>query len=98
MPANVVQQLAGKASTIALTLQATSDTPSQITVECDFQSLGGCGRHRFDVTRLKSDALFQIRLNPASSGASAGKLIINSDVDGKGSGVNVYAIRILPGQ
>jgi hypothetical protein len=98
VPANVVQQLAGKASTIALTLQATSDTPSQITVECDFQSLGGCGRHRFDVTRLKSDALFQIRLNPASSGASAGKLIINSDVDGKGSGVNVYAIRILPGQ
>ncbi|KAA0699401.1 hypothetical protein DTW90_08370 [Neorhizobium sp. P12A] len=98
VPANVVQQMAGKASTIALTLQATSDTPSQITVECDFQSLGGCGRHRFDVTRLKSDALFQVRLSQASASASAGKLIINSNVDGKGSGVNVYAIRVLPGE
>jgi hypothetical protein len=97
VPANVVQQIAGKPSTIALTLQATSDTPSQITIECDFQSLGNCGRHRFDVSRLKNDALFQIQLK-ASSAATAGKLIINTDVDGKGSGVNVYAIRVLPGQ
>jgi hypothetical protein len=97
VPANVVQQLAGKPSTIALTLQATSDTPSQITIECDFQSLGNCGRHRFDVSRLKSDALFQVRLTPSSAPA-AGKLIINTDVDGKGGGVNLYAIRVLPGQ
>jgi hypothetical protein len=47
---------------------------------------------------LKSDALFQVRLSQASASASAGRLIINSNVDGKGSGVNVYAIRVLPGE
>jgi hypothetical protein len=98
VPANVLQQLAGKASTVALTLQATSDSPMQITVECDFQSLGGCGRHRFDVTRDKSDALFQVRFDRSLAPTTSGRLIINSDVDGKGRGVNIYAIRILPGQ
>jgi hypothetical protein len=42
VPADVLQQLAGKSSTIAITLQSTSDEPTQITVECDFQSLGDC--------------------------------------------------------
>jgi hypothetical protein len=98
IPANVLQQMAGKASTIALTLQATSQTPTQITVECDFQSLGSCGRHRFDVTRERSDALFQIKIDKSQTTAGSGKLIINSDVDGKAQGVNIYAIRILPGE
>nr|WP_210318899.1 hypothetical protein [Rhizobium paranaense] len=98
VPANVLQQLAGKSSTIALTLQSTSDTPTQITVECDFGSLGSCGRHRFDVTRQKTDALFQVRYDRSLAPTAPGHLIINSDVDGKARGINIYAIRVLPGQ
>ncbi|MGV1790400.1 hypothetical protein [Rhizobium sp. A37_96] len=98
VPANVLQQMAGKASTIALTLQSTSDAPTQITVECDFGSLGRCGRHRFTVSRQKTDALFQVQFDRSLAPTSAGHLIINSDVDGKARGVNVYAIRVLPGQ
>jgi hypothetical protein len=96
VPADVLIKAAGRALTVALTLQSTSDTPTQITVECDFKAVGGCGRHRFDVTRQKSDALFQIHLD--KSQASAGNFIINSDVDGKAQGVNLYAIRVLPEQ
>jgi hypothetical protein len=96
VPADILTKAAGRALTVALTLQSTSDTPTQITVECDFKAVGGCGRHRFDVTRQKSDALFQIHLD--KSQASAGNFIINSDVDGKAQGVNLYAVRVLPEQ
>ncbi|AYG65116.1 MULTISPECIES: hypothetical protein [unclassified Rhizobium] len=98
VPVNVLQRMAGKPSTIALTLQSTSDAPTQITVECDFGSLGRCGRHRFTVTRQKTDALFQVQFDRSLAPTSPGRLVINSDVDGKARGVNVYAIRVLPGQ
>jgi hypothetical protein len=98
VPANVLQQLAGKSSTIALTLQSTTDEPTQITVECEFQSLGNCARHRFNVTREKSDALLQVRFDRSLAPNSAGRLMINSDVDGKARGINLFAVRILPGQ
>ncbi|NLS18185.1 hypothetical protein HGP16_16610 [Rhizobium sp. P40RR-XXII] len=98
VPVNVLQQMAGKASTVALTLQSTSDAATQITVECDFGSLGRCGRHRFTVSRQKTDALFQVQFDRSLAPTSPGRLIINSDVDGKARGVNVYAIRVLPGQ
>ncbi len=98
VPADVLQQLAGKSSTIAITLQSTSDEPTQITVECDFQSLGDCARHRFSVTRQKSDVLLQVRFDRSLAPNSAGSLMINSDVDGKARGINLYAVRILPGQ
>lgn len=96
VPADVLANAAGKTLTVALTLQSTSDTPTQITVECDFKAVSGCGRHRFDVTRQKADALFQIRLDKSQAGA--GHVVINSDVDGKGKAVNIYAIRVLPEQ
>jgi cytoskeletal protein RodZ len=98
VPVNLLQQLAGKSSTVALTLQSTSDAPTQITVECDFGSLGSCGRHRFEVTRQKADALFQVRYDRSLAPTAPGHLIINSDVDGKARGINIYAIRVLPGQ
>lgn len=98
VPASVLQQLAGKSSTIALTLQSTSDEPTQITVECSFQSLGNCARHRFTVTREKSDALLQVTFDRSLAPSSPGRLMINSDVDGKARGINLFAVRILPGQ
>lgn len=94
----MLQQLAGKSSTIALTLQSTTDEPTQITVECNFQTLGNCARHRFTVTREKSDALLQVKFDRSLAPNSPGTLVINSDLDGKARGINLFAIRILPGQ
>ncbi|MGV4793252.1 regulator [Rhizobium sp. F40D2] len=98
VPASVLQQLAGKSSTIALTLQSTTDEPTQVTVECNFQSLGNCARHRFNVTREKSDALLQVKFDRSLAPNAPGTLTINSDLDGKARGINLFAIRILPGQ
>jgi hypothetical protein len=86
---SVLQQLAGKSSTIAMTLQSTTDEPTQITVECDFQSLGDCARHRFTVTREKSDALLQVKFDRSLAPNSPGTLTINSDLDGKARGINL---------
>lgn len=98
VPASVLQQLAGKSSTIALTLQSTTDEPTQVTVECNFQTLGNCARHRFNVTREKSDALLQVKFDRSLAPNAPGTLTINSDLDGKARGINLFAVRILPGQ
>ena len=98
IPESVLKQLAGRVSTVALTVQSISDTPTQISVECDFPTLGACGRHRFDVTREPTDVLFQLRFDKAEAVSGSGKLLINSAVDGKTSGVNIYAVRVLPGE
>lgn len=97
VPAATLQKLSGKPATVAMTLQAITDAPTQITVECSFGTYGGCGRHRFDVTRQKSDALFQLRFDKPLPADATGNLVFNSDVDGKSTGVNIYAIRVLPG-
>ncbi len=98
VPKDVLRELAGKSSTIAITLQSTSDEPTQVMVECNFQTLGNCARHRFSVTREKSDALLQVTFDRSLAPNGDGRLMINSDVDGKARGINLYAVRILPGQ
>ena len=98
VPVDVLQKLQGKSSTIAVTLQATTDKPTQITIECNFQSLGDCARHRFQVTRQKQDVLLKVRFERALTPSAAGTLSINSDVDGQRNGIDLYAVRILPDQ
>jgi hypothetical protein len=42
--------------------------------------------------------LLQVRFDRSLAPNAAGTLLINSDVDGKARGINLYAVRILPGQ
>lgn len=98
IPPAVLQALAGKRSTIALTLRSASQNPTQVVVECAFASLGNCGRHRFTVTEQQSDVLFQVVFDRSMAPSSAGALEISSDLEGKGKGVYLSAARILPGQ
>ncbi|MCV3736627.1 biotin transporter BioY [Rhizobium sp. TRM96647] len=93
----VLQAMAGKTSTIALTVEPDSGKPVQVSVECDFGTLGNCGRHRFAVAD-RTDLLFQVTFEGSLSPSAAGRLLINSDVTGAGAGVNLFAVRILPGE
>jgi hypothetical protein len=93
----VLQAMAGKTSTIAFTVEAENGKPVQVAVECDFAALGNCDRHRFSVTD-RTDLLFQVTFDQAVAPSEAGKLFINSDVTGGGAGVNLFAVRILPGE
>jgi hypothetical protein len=98
VPTEVLREMAGRTSTIALTVQSMDDKPVQISVECDLPRMGECPRHRFTVNPQKLDALFRVSFDNGMAPSTPGRLLINADLAGAGRGVNLYAIRILPGQ
>jgi hypothetical protein len=93
----ILNEMGGKASTIALTLQSVNGKPVQVSVECDFSTMGGCGRHRFTVSE-RTDILFQVEFDRSLSPSEPGHLLLNSDIAGGDASVNLYAVRILPGE
>ena len=98
VPPEVLREMAGKSSTVALTLQSGQDRSVQLSVRCDFGSLGTCSRHRFTATQEKQDALFRVAFERSLAPNSAGRLILNSGIDGADLPVLLYSVRILPGQ
>jgi hypothetical protein len=98
IPASVLGQISGKTSTVALSVQADAGKQTQFSVECDFSSLGDCGRHRFTVNEEKSDMLFKVTFDRSLAPSAPGHMLINSDVTGAGNSLSLFAVRILPGQ
>ena len=94
----MLEQISGKTSTVALSVQSDAGKPTQFSVECDFSSLGDCGRHRFTVNEEKSDMLFKVTFDRSLAPNAPGHLLINSDVTGAGNSLNLFAVRVLPGQ
>jgi hypothetical protein len=98
IPVSVLEQISGKTSTVALSVQADTGKQTQFSIECDFSSLGDCGRHRFTVNDEKNDMLFQVVFDRSLAPSSPGHILISSDVTGAGNSLSVYAVRVLPGQ
>jgi hypothetical protein len=98
VPAAILRELAGKTSTVAITMQSATDKASQISVQCDFTTLGDCARHRFSAPPEKNDALFPITFERTLAPNAPGLIVLNSDLDGRGQGLYLYSIRVLPGQ
>jgi len=98
VPVEVLRELAGKTSTIALTLQAGADQSVQLAVRCDFSSLGNCSRHRVMATQERSDTLFRVTFDRTLVPTQPGRILINSDILGSRQPIVVYSIRVLPGQ
>ncbi|WP_077962491.1 biotin transporter BioY [Ensifer adhaerens] len=98
IPATVLAELSGKTSTLALTVQAQPGKTTEFAVECNFSSLGECGRHRFTVHDERLDMLFKITFDRSLAPNSPGQIVINSDISGEGKSLSLYAIRVLPGQ
>lgn len=92
----ILREMAGKASTVALSLRSPGEKPVEVSVECAFSTMGGCGRHRFTVTG-RSDVLFKVEFEGSLSPSEPGQLLLNSDIAGDGASVDLYAVRILPG-
>lgn len=98
VPAEVLREMAGRTSTIALTLQSADDKPVQISVTCEFGRLGDCARHRFTVNPEKLDVLFRVSFERAMAPGTPGRLLLNGDLSGAGRGIHLYSVRILPGE
>lgn len=97
VPAAILQELAGKTSTLAITVKSNSEKPAQIYVQCEFKTLGDCGRHRYTVTNERADELIQVKFEGKMGPSEAGNIVINSDLTGEGSAIRLYGIRVLPG-
>jgi hypothetical protein len=98
VPPEVLREMAGKSSTVALTLQSGQNSSVQLSVRCDFGSLGNCSRHRFTATQEKLEALFRVTFERSLAPNRPGRLIFNSGIDGADRAVLLYSVRILPGQ
>ncbi|MDZ7927906.1 MAG: hypothetical protein U5L46_12920 [Agrobacterium sp.] len=98
VPVEVMRDMAGKSSTISITLQSSSDRQTQVSVACDFATLGDCSRHRFTATAERADMLLNTTFQRSLAPNAPGKIFINSDIDGNARPVNLYSVRILPGQ
>lgn len=98
VPVEVMRDMVGKTSTIALTLQAVGDKPVQISVDCNFDMLGSCPRHRFTLHPEKSDVLLRVAFDQSLAPSKPGVLTVNGDIAGSGLAVNLYSVRVLPGQ
>lgn len=98
VPVEVMRDMVGKTSTIALTLQAAGDNPVQISVDCNFDMLGSCPRHRFTLHPEKSDVLLRVAFDQSLAPSKPGILTLNGDIAGGGQAVNLYSVRVLPGQ
>jgi hypothetical protein len=96
IPAEALQNLAGKKVVFAITARTEGDEPTQIYVECDFGSLGDCGRHRYPVVQDRADQLFRVDFTGKLGPGTPGRILINSDVTGAGGAIRVYGVRVLP--
>jgi hypothetical protein len=95
---DVLKEMVGKTSTIALTVQSSGEKPVQFSVACAFDRLGGCERHRFTANPERADLLFRVTLPNGVTPNAPGQFSINADMSGQGEGINLYSIRVLPGQ
>lgn len=95
---DLLRQMAGGTSTIALTVQSFGEKPVQFSLSCAFDRLGDCARHRFTANPEKADLLFRVTLPNGIAPNAPGQLLINADISGQGNGINLYAVRVLPGK
>lgn len=98
IPVDILRSMAGKSTTVALTLQSATAGPAVVSVQCQFGSLGNCDRHRFTANQEKFDALFTVDLPRGVTPSSPGTLIVNAGLGGADSRINLFSVRILPGQ
>ena len=96
VPAHLLAGMAGTSSIIALNVRAVDGKPTQIAVECDFGPLGHCGRRRFDVAVEMTDVVFRVDLSKAAPGGD-GSILINTDIDGQGRSIDLFAVGVRRG-
>ncbi|PSJ60295.1 hypothetical protein [Pseudaminobacter soli (ex Li et al. 2025)] len=89
----VLEKLAGKMATFDIIARGADGQATQMSVDCNFGELGGCGRKRYAVGYDRGDYLFELDFRSKNPG-SGGTIAVNSDVGGQGKQVDVYEIRV----
>lgn len=90
----VLDQLRGKQAIFEVILRSDDGGTVQMSVSCDFGTLGNCGRKRYDVTDQQSSLLFDMTMPETKPAKGSGRIIFISDMSGAGKSVDIYAIRV----
>ncbi|PRD41011.1 hypothetical protein C5748_23815 [Phyllobacterium phragmitis] len=90
----VLEEIAGRKATFDIIARSDDGKPTQMSVSCDFGTLGDCGRKRYDVINANSDFLFDVEFPEGKQPDAAGTITINSDISGAGKIVDIHAIRV----
>jgi hypothetical protein len=94
----ILKEIAGKKATFDIIAKSDNGQPTQMSVSCDFDALGDCGRKRYDVTGARSDFLFDVTFPEGRQPTAPGTITITTDVSGAGKAVDIYAIRVTVAQ
>lgn len=98
IPADVLDSMAGRVSVIAMNVRGVDGQQTQIALECAFGPAGGCDRFRFPVHAEMTDVVFKIDLRKASPPRRPGALVLNTDIEGKGRPIDLFAVGLRPAQ
>ncbi|MCX8995872.1 hypothetical protein NOF55_02005 [Rhizobiaceae bacterium BDR2-2] len=98
VPVDVLSRMAGRTSTVALTMQSATSESATVSVQCQFGSLGRCERHRFTANQEKFDALFRVTLPRGLTPGTPGALLVNPGLGGAGRSIDLFSVRVLPGE
>ncbi|MBC2887003.1 hypothetical protein H7Q97_16585 [Ochrobactrum sp. CM-21-5] len=90
----ILDQLAGKKATFDVVARNDDGKMTQMSVSCDLAGFGDCGRRRYDVNESLNDFLFDMDFPGGKKAGGAGMITINSDMNGTGKSVDIYAIRV----
>lgn len=96
VPVGTLQRLAGGRAQISLRARSDDGEPTQMSVTCDFGPLGDCGRRRFTVDQAETEFLFDVDLPGGSAPREAGRIGLQTDIDGGDRAVNLLSARIRP--
>lgn len=89
----ILERIAGRRAVFDLVARAEEGEETQISIECDFGELGGCGRRRYLVGTHRSDYLFDVEL-PSGRPGRAGAIAIVSDVENARKAIDIFEIRV----
>jgi hypothetical protein len=87
----------GRKAVFNIVARAQEGQETQISVSCEFGSLGDCGRRRYVVGLHRSDFLFEVDM-PAGTPGGDGAISVITDVDGGGKAIDLFEIRLAPAE
>lgn len=89
----VLERFAGRTAIFSVSARAQEEE-TQITLTCDFGSLGQCNRMRYVVGPTTTEYLFEVDLaNTAPS--SGGTISVIPDIEGRGRMLDVFSIKVM---
>lgn len=90
----ILDRFSGNKVTFDIIAKADGGKSTQMSISCNFASLGDCGRRRYDVNQTMNDFLFDLTFPAGQKAGGAGIITVNSDLSGTGKPVDIYEIRV----